>query len=69
MVINLILSIDIGSTTTKMVLMDDKNSIKDYTIKNIGVVIEEDEILNTIKEFEKNHNINKIVATGYGRGL
>ena len=67
MVISLILSIDIGSTTTKMVLMDDKNNIKDYTIKNIGVVIEEDEILNIIKEFEKNHNINKIVATGYGR--
>jgi predicted CoA-substrate-specific enzyme activase len=67
MVINLILSIDIGSTTTKMVLMDDKNNIKDYTIKNIGVVIEEDEILNIVKEFEKNHNINKIVATGYGR--
>lgn len=69
MVINLILSIDIGSTTTKMVLMDDKNNIKDYTIKNIGVVIEEDDILNIVKEFEKNYDINKIVATGYGRGL
>ena len=67
MVINLILSIDIGSTTTKMVLMDDKNNIKDYTIKNIGVVIEEDDILNIVKEFEKNYDINKIVATGYGR--
>ncbi len=65
--INLILSIDIGSTTTKMVLMDDKNNIKDWTIKNIGVVIEEDDILNIVKEFEKDHNINKIVATGYGR--
>ena len=67
MVISLILSIDIGSTTTKMVLMDDKNNIKDYTIKNIGVVIEEDDILNIVKEFEKNYDINKIVATGYGR--
>ena len=67
MVISLILSIDIGSTTTKMVLMDDKNNIKDYTIKNIGVVIEEVDILNIVKEFEKNYDINKIVATGYGR--
>ncbi len=65
--INLILSIDIGSTTTKMVLMDDRNNIKNYTIKNIGVVIEEDDILNIVKEFEKNYDINKIVATGYGR--
>ena len=67
MVINLILSIDIGSTTTKMVLMDDKNNIENYMVKNIGVVIEEGDILNIVKEFEKNHDINKIVATGYGR--
>jgi predicted CoA-substrate-specific enzyme activase len=66
-VINLILSIDIGSTTTKMVLMDDKNNIENYMVKNIGVVIEEGDILNIVKEFEKNHDINKIVATGYGR--
>lgn len=65
--INLILSIDIGSTTTKMVLMDDKNNIENYMVKNIGVVIEEGDILNIVKEFEKNHDINKIVATGYGR--
>ena len=67
MVISLILSIDIGSTTTKMVLMDDKNNIENYMVKNIGVVIEEGDILNIVKEFEKNHDINKIVATGYGR--
>ncbi|WP_292459390.1 acyl-CoA dehydratase activase [Methanothermococcus sp.] len=63
----MILSIDIGSTTTKMVLMDDKNNIKDYTIKNIGVIIEENDILNIVKEFEKNYDIDKMVATGYGR--
>ncbi|WP_421078332.1 acyl-CoA dehydratase activase [Methanothermococcus sp. Ax23] len=63
----MILSIDIGSTTTKMVLMDDKNNIENYMVKNIGVVIEEGDILNIVKEFEKNHDINKIVATGYGR--
>ncbi len=63
----MILSIDIGSTTTKMVLMDDKNNIKNYTIKNIGVIIEEDDILNIVKEFEKDHDIDRVVATGYGR--
>lgn len=63
----MILSIDIGSTTTKMVLMDDRNNIKNYTIKNIGVIIEEDDILNIVKEFEKDHDIDRVVATGYGR--
>ncbi|AEH06648.1 acyl-CoA dehydratase activase [Methanothermococcus okinawensis] len=63
----MILSIDIGSTTTKMVIMDDKHNIQDYVIKNVGVVIEEEDILNIVKEFEKNYNIDKMVATGYGR--
>jgi predicted CoA-substrate-specific enzyme activase len=50
-----------------MVLMDDRNNIKNYTIKNIGVIIEEDDILNIVKEFEKDHDIDRVVATGYGR--
>ena len=50
-----------------MVLMHDENNIENYMVKNIGVVIEEGDILNIVKEFEKNYDIDKIVATGYGR--
>ncbi|ENN96547.1 CoA-substrate-specific enzyme activase [Methanocaldococcus villosus KIN24-T80] len=62
----MILGIDVGSTTTKMVLMDNKK-IVDYKIENIGVVVEEEDILKMVNEFEKEYNINKVVATGYGR--
>lgn len=61
-----ILGIDIGSTTTKMVLMDGKN-IVDYTVKNIGVIVEEEDILKMVEEFNEKYDIDKIVATGYGR--
>ncbi len=66
MVKNMDLGIDIGSTTTKLVLMENDN-IVDYYVKNIGVVVEEDHILNMINDLEKKYSINRIVATGYGR--
>ncbi len=62
----MILGIDIGSTTTKLVLMEN-NEIIDYSINNIGVIVEEDHILKMIKDLEKDYTINKIIATGYGR--
>ncbi|ABR55255.1 putative CoA-substrate-specific enzyme activase [Methanococcus vannielii SB] len=62
----MILGIDIGSTTTKFVLMDN-NNIVDYEIKNLGVVVDENELLNMIEEFKKGRNVEKTVATGYGR--
>jgi predicted CoA-substrate-specific enzyme activase len=65
----MILGIDIGSTTTKLVLMDnsDNNKIITHLVRNMGVIIEENDIINEIKEFEKKYSIDKIVATGYGR--
>ncbi|AAB97985.1 TPA: hypothetical protein HA335_05870 [Methanocaldococcus jannaschii] len=62
----MILGIDVGSTTTKMVLMEDSKIIW-YKIEDIGVVIEEDILLKMVKEIEQKYPIDKIVATGYGR--
>ncbi|ADC68901.1 CoA-substrate-specific enzyme activase [Methanocaldococcus sp. FS406-22] len=62
----MILGIDIGSTTTKMVLMED-NRIFWYRIEDVGVVIEEDILSKMIKEIEQKYPIDKIIATGYGR--
>ncbi|MBP2172447.1 acyl-CoA dehydratase activase [Methanococcus voltae] len=64
----MILGIDIGSTTTKTVLMDENNNkIIDYSIDNIGVIIEEEMIMDYVKKYEKNYSVDNIVATGYGR--
>ncbi|ACX72567.1 CoA-substrate-specific enzyme activase [Methanocaldococcus vulcanius M7] len=60
------LGIDVGSTTTKMVLMEDKKIVW-YKIENIGVVIDENTLLEMINELENTYPIEKIVATGYGR--
>ncbi|EHP88125.1 acyl-CoA dehydratase activase [Methanotorris formicicus] len=62
----MILGIDVGSTTTKMVLMEN-DKIINYKIENIGVVVEEGDILKMINEFEKEYDVDKVVATGYGR--
>ncbi|CAB3287819.1 CoA-substrate-specific enzyme activase 1 [Methanocaldococcus lauensis] len=62
----MILGIDVGSTTTKMVLMEN-NRIVWYKVEDIGVVIEEDILLKMVKEIEKKYSIDKIIATGYGR--
>ncbi|ACV24825.1 acyl-CoA dehydratase activase [Methanocaldococcus fervens] len=62
----MILGIDVGSTTTKMVLME-KDKIVWYKIEDIGVVIDEDILLKMVKEVEERYPIDKIVATGYGR--
>ena len=62
----MILGVDIGSTTTKMVLMEN-NEIVWYRIEDVGVVIEEDILSKMIKEVEQNYPIDKIIATGYGR--
>ncbi len=61
-----ILGIDVGSTTTKLVLMEYKK-IVDYKIENIGVAVEEEDILKMVSEFEKQYSVDKVVATGYGR--
>jgi len=60
------LGIDVGSTTTKMVLMEDKKIVW-YKIENIGVVIDENTLLKMVNELENTYPIEKIVATGYGR--
>ncbi|XRO74746.1 acyl-CoA dehydratase activase [Methanocaldococcus sp. 28A] len=62
----MILGIDVGSTTTKMVLMEDEKIVW-YKIEDIGVVIEEDILLKMVKEIEQKYSIDKIIATGYGR--
>ena len=62
----MILGVDVGSTTTKMVLMEN-NEIVWYRIEDVGVVIEEDILSKMIKEIEQNYPIDKIIATGYGR--
>jgi predicted CoA-substrate-specific enzyme activase len=62
----MILGIDVGSTTTKMVLMEN-NRVVWYKIEDVGVVIEEDILSKMIKEIEQNYPIDKIIATGYGR--
>jgi predicted CoA-substrate-specific enzyme activase len=62
----MILSIDIGSTTTKFVLMEN-DEIIDYKIKDLGVVIEESDVLKMVEKFKNGRNITKTVATGYGR--
>ena len=62
----MILGVDVGSTTTKMVLMEN-NEIVWYKIEDVGVVIEEDVLSKMIKEVEQNYPIDKIIATGYGR--
>jgi predicted CoA-substrate-specific enzyme activase len=62
----MILGVDVGSTTTKMVLMEN-NEIVWYKIEDVGVVIEEDILSKMIKEVEQNYPIDKIIATGYGR--
>ncbi len=62
----MILGIDVGSTTTKMVLMEDDRIVW-YKVKDIGVVIEEDILLKMVKEIEQKYPIDKIIATGYGR--
>lgn len=62
----MILGIDIGSTTTKFVLMED-NKIIDYQIRNLGVVVDEEDILKMVEEFKNGRNVEKTVATGYGR--
>ena len=62
----MILGIDVGSTTTKMVLMEN-NRVIWYKIEDVGVVIEEDSLSKMIKEIEQKYPIDKIIATGYGR--
>ncbi|WP_456471720.1 acyl-CoA dehydratase activase [Methanocaldococcus sp.] len=62
----MILGVDVGSTTTKMVVMED-DKIVDYKIKNVGVAIDEGDILKMIEEFKNKYDIDKVVATGYGR--
>ncbi|XRP97168.1 acyl-CoA dehydratase activase [Methanocaldococcus sp. 16A] len=62
----MILGIDVGSTTTKMVLIEDERIVW-YKIEDIGVVIEEDILLKMVKEIEQKYSIDKIIATGYGR--
>ncbi|CAB3288661.1 CoA-substrate-specific enzyme activase 1 [Methanocaldococcus lauensis] len=62
----MILGIDVGSTTTKMVLIEDERIVW-YKVEDIGVVIEEDILLKMVKEIEKKYSIDKIIATGYGR--
>ncbi len=62
----MILGIDVGSTTTKMVLMEN-NRVVWYKVEDIGVVIEEDILLKMVKEIEQKYSIDKIIATGYGR--
>jgi predicted CoA-substrate-specific enzyme activase len=62
----MILGVDIGSTTTKMVLMENSRIVW-YKIEDVGVVIEEDILSKMIKEVEQNYPIDKIIATGYGR--
>ena len=62
----MILGIDVGSTTTKMVLMEN-NRVVWYKVEDIGVVIEEDILLKMIKDLEDKYSIDKIIATGYGR--
>ncbi|XRO77083.1 acyl-CoA dehydratase activase [Methanocaldococcus sp. 10A] len=62
----MILGIDVGSTTTKMVLIEDEKIVW-YKIEDIGVVIEEDVLLKMVKEIEQKYSIDKIIATGYGR--
>ncbi|AIJ05133.1 CoA-substrate-specific enzyme activase 1 [Methanocaldococcus bathoardescens] len=62
----MILGIDVGSTTTKMVLMEN-NRVVWYKVEDIGVVIEEDVLLKMVKEIEQKYSIDKIIATGYGR--
>jgi activator of 2-hydroxyglutaryl-CoA dehydratase len=60
------LGIDVGSTTTKMVLMENGRVVW-YKIEDVGVVIEEDILSKMIKEIEQKYPIDKIIATGYGR--
>jgi len=62
----MILGIDVGSTTTKMVLMEN-NRVVWYKVEDIGVVIEEDILLKMVKDLEDKYPIDKIIATGYGR--
>lgn len=62
----MILGIDVGSTTTKMVLMEN-NRVVWYKVEDIGVVIEEDILLKMVKDLEDKYSIDKIIATGYGR--
>ena len=62
----MILGIDVGSTTTKIVVMED-DKIVDYKIKNVGVAIDEGDILKMVEEFKNKYDIDKVVATGYGR--
>ena len=62
----MILGIDVGSTTTKMGLMEN-NRVVWYKVEDIGVVIEEDILLKMVKEIEQKYSIDKIIATGYGR--
>ncbi|WP_423792791.1 acyl-CoA dehydratase activase [Methanocaldococcus indicus] len=62
----MILGIDVGSTTTKIVGMEE-NSIVFYDIIDIGVVIDEDTLLKIVKDIKEKYQIDKIIATGYGR--
>ncbi|ADG13392.1 acyl-CoA dehydratase activase [Methanocaldococcus infernus] len=62
----MILGVDVGSTTTKMVVMDN-NKIVDYKIENFGVSLNEEELLKEVNKFKAKYNVKKVVATGYGR--
>ena len=60
----MILGIDIGSTTTKFVLMEN-NEIIDYQIRNLGVVVDEEDILKMVEEFKNGKNVEKTVRNNF----
>ncbi|BBE32089.1 CoA-substrate-specific enzyme activase [Tepiditoga spiralis] len=65
---NLYIGIDAGSTTTKLIMIDDKNNIIDSFYKNnfgspLNVAVEG---LKKFKKYIKNNNLKAVFSTGYG---